>query len=44
MKHEKKTVYPDQQRLNEISNMFNGSMVNLVNVDYLEDSEVNNNH
>ncbi|VVC30296.1 Hypothetical protein CINCED_3A007704 [Cinara cedri] len=37
IKNEKKSVYPDQQRLDEISNMFNG--VNFVNVNCLEDSE-----
>jgi len=36
----KKIAYLNQQRLDEISNMFNG--VNFVNVDHLEDTEVNN--
>lgn len=39
LKNEKKKLYPDQQRLNEISNMFDG--INLVNVNHLADSEVN---
>ncbi|XP_016658195.1 uncharacterized protein LOC100161585 isoform X2 [Acyrthosiphon pisum] len=36
-KDKKKIVYLNQQRLDEISNMFNG--VHLVNVDHLEDTE-----
>lgn len=39
-KDKKKIAYLNQQRLDEISNMFNG--VNLVNVEHLEDTEVNN--
>lgn len=38
-KNEKKKLYSDQQRLNEISNMFNG--VHYENVNHLADSEVN---
>lgn len=40
-KDKKKIAYLNQQRLNEISKMFNG--INLVNVDHLEDTEVNYN-
>ncbi|XP_022167915.1 uncharacterized protein LOC111032049 isoform X2 [Myzus persicae] len=36
-KDKKKIAYLNQQRLNEISKMFNG--INLVNVDHLEDTE-----
>lgn len=38
MKNEKRIVYPDQQRLDEISSMFNG--VKFANVDNFADSEV----
>lgn len=39
MKNEKKAVYLDNKRIDEISNMFNG--MNFVNVDHLADNEVN---
>lgn len=38
MKNEKRIVYPDQQRLDDISSMFNG--VNFANVDHFADTEV----
>lgn len=39
MKNEKKTMYPDHKRIDEVSNMFND--MNVVNVDHLADNEVN---